>query len=77
MEQVINVIECSIRLTDLLEYLDLAFATCSWLSNHNSVVCNPIFLYYCKDFLRLLFQPHTAFQLIAISGLSGRREKYW
>ena len=42
--------ECSIRVTVLLEYLDLAFATRSWLSNHNSVVCNPILLYYSKDF---------------------------
>ena len=42
--------ERSIRVTVLLEYLDLAFATRSWLSNHNSVVCNPILLYYCKDF---------------------------
>ena len=46
-----NVAECSIRLTILLEYLDLAYATCSWLWDHNSVVCNLILLYYCKDFL--------------------------
>ena len=31
--------------------LDLAFATHSCVSNHSSVVCNPILLYYCKDFL--------------------------
>ena len=43
--------ECSIRVTVLLEYLDLTFTTRSWLSNHNSVVCNSIVLYYCKDFL--------------------------
>ena len=46
-----NATECFIRVTVLLEYLDLAFATRSCLSNHNSVVCNPILLYYCKDFL--------------------------
>ena len=34
----INVAECSIRVNVLLEYLDLAFATRSWLSNHNSPV---------------------------------------
>ena len=43
--------ECSIRVTVLLEYLDLVYATRSWLWNHNSVVCTPILLYYCKDFL--------------------------
>ena len=47
----INLAECSIRVTVPLEYLDLAYATRSWLWNHNSVVCNPILLYYCKDFL--------------------------
>ena len=46
-----NVAECSIRVTVLLEYLDLACATRSWLWNRNSVVCNPILLYFCKDFL--------------------------
>ena len=59
---------------NLLEYLDLAFATRSWLSNHNSVVCNPILLYYCKDFQWRLFQLYTDFQLIALSGLPSRRE---
>ena len=44
-----KVAECSIRVTVLLEYLDLAIATRSWLSNHNSVVCNTILLYYCND----------------------------
>ena len=66
--------ECSIRVTVLLKYLDLTFATRSWLWNHNSVVCIPIVLYYCKDFLRCLFQLHTNFQLTALSGLPGRRE---
>ena len=47
----INITEYSIRVDVQLEYLDLAFATRSWLSNHNSMVCNPILLYYCKDFL--------------------------
>ena len=41
-----NIVECSIMVTVLLEYLDLTFATRSWLSNHNSVVCTPILLYY-------------------------------
>ena len=69
--------ECSIRVTVLLEYQDLAVATRSWLSNHNSVVRNPILLYYCKDFLGWVFQLHTYFQLTALSGLLGRRANYW
>ena len=65
------------RVTVLLEYLDLAFATRSWLWNHNSVVCNPILLYYCKDFLGGVFQLHTDFQLTALSGLPDRRANSW
>ena len=63
---VINVTECSIRVTVLLEYLDLAFATRSWLWNHNSVTTARTFYHD--------YQLYTDFQLIALSGLPGRRE---
>ena len=64
-------------MTVLLEYLDLAFTTHSWFSNHNSVVCTSILLYYCKGFLPWLFQLNTNFQLITLSSLSGRHKNYW
>ena len=38
--------DCSIRMTVLLEYLDLALATPSWISCYNSVDLSLILLYH-------------------------------
>jgi len=37
--------------TALLEYLDLALNTRSWVSLHNSLAFTQILLYYSKEFL--------------------------
>ena len=38
--------DCSIRMTALLEYLDLALATLSWISCYNSVALSLILLHH-------------------------------
>ena len=38
--------DCSIRMTALLEYLDLALATPSWISCYNSVALSLILLHH-------------------------------
>jgi len=64
----IKPIECSIRVTVLLEYLDLALDTRSWVSLHNSLAFTQILLYYCKEFLWWLLQLQTDFQLTTVNG---------
>jgi len=54
--------ECSIRVTVLLEYLDLALDTRSWVSIHNSLAFAQILPYYCKEFLDR-FSAHYSEQL--------------
>ena len=60
--------ECCIRVTVLLEYLDLALDTRSWVSLHNSLAFTQILLYNCKEFLWWLFQLQTDFQLTTLNG---------
>ena len=38
--------DCSIRMTALLEYLDLALGTLSWISCYNSVALSLILLHH-------------------------------
>jgi len=56
--------------TALLEYLDLALNTHSWVSLHNSLAFTQILLYYCKEFLWWLFQLQIDFQFTTLSGCS-------
>ena len=46
-----NLAECSIRVTVLLEYLDLVLGARSWVSLHNSQAFTQISLYYCSSIL--------------------------
>ena len=54
--------ECFIKVTALLEYLDLALKTRSWVSLHNTLAFAQIILYYCKEFLLWLLQLQINFQ---------------
>ena len=54
----------------LLEYLDLALDTCSWVLLHISLAFTQIHLYYCKELLWWLFQLQTDFQLTTLNGCS-------
>ena len=63
--------ECSIRVTILLAYLTQAFSlisTCFW--QHNSVIADPILLFFGKSFSRWLIHHQSNFQLIPFCGLS-------
>ena len=41
--------DCSIRMTALLEYLDLALAAPSWISCYNSVALSLILLHHFRN----------------------------
>ena len=58
--------ECSIRVTALLENLDLALNTRSWVSLHNSLAFTQVLLYYCKELLWWLLQLQIDFQLTTV-----------
>jgi len=62
--------ECSIKVTGLLEYLNLTLDARSWVSLHNTLAFTQILLYYCKEFLQWLIQLHTDFQFTTLNSCS-------
>jgi len=57
--------------TALLEYLNLAFTTCSWFSHYNSLDRDSV-LHHWRALQSWLIHPHTNFESILQNGLSGR-----
>jgi len=68
-----KLVECFIKETVLLEYLNLTLGACSWVSLCNSLAFTQILLYYCKEFLWWLFQLQADFQLATLNscGITG------
>ena len=63
--------DCSIRVTALLEYFDLALIAHSWFL-HNSLDWSSILLKHWRALQSWKIHPHTNFQLILLHSLSGR-----
>ena len=60
-------------MTTLLEYLDHALITCSWFSQYNSVIFNPIPTQSIKGYSTLTSAHiYQVFQLIPLSSLPSR-----
>ena len=63
-----NLAECSIGVTVLLEYPDIASDVCSLVPLHRNLLAfTQILLYYCRGFLWWPLQLQTDFQLTALN----------